>query len=104
MENGPPRLTRPDTGLRMMVGLWIPNGGALRLRVGGGHEDGRVHLLWASCPLVHAPTSCPSGPWRAASARPGATLTALPPWWGLGSAQADGGLGVPRPRFGGGVS
>ena len=56
-------------------------------------------LLWVSCPLVHAPTSGPSGLMCAVSARPGATPMALPHQWGLGSAQADSGLGFPRPRL-----
>ena len=33
IENGPPRLVCVDTGLQM-VGLWLPNSGALRLWVG----------------------------------------------------------------------
>ncbi len=34
VKNGHLRLMRADTGLRI-VGLWLPNGGALRLQVGG---------------------------------------------------------------------
>jgi len=41
-----------------------------------------VPLLWASCPLVRAPTPGPSGPLRAASACPGATPTSLQLRWG----------------------
>jgi len=37
-----------------------------------------VPLLWASCPLVRAPTPGPSGPLRAASARLGAAPTSPP--------------------------
>src|SRR6266581_1484889 len=63
----------------------------------GGQEAAHAPIRWVSCPLVHAPTSGPYSPLRAASARPGTTPTALQLWWGLGSAWAAGEYGVPRP-------